>query len=354
MLSKEEIDYYQRQISLSDFGINSQTILKQASILVIGAGGLGCPALQYLAAAGVGTIGIADFDKVSISNLHRQTIYTFSDVGKYKTDCAKKFLQNLNPHINIDTYRTIVSDENILALIEPYDLVLDCTDINFVKYLINDACVHLGKPWIYGSVYKNEGNICFFDNTLSDTTLRCLFPETDDNLPSCSEVGTLGIVPGITGMLMAQQAIHFFTKSQLVLQNELLIFNASDFSISKIKFESSWDGRKQSFLRFSKNAPTYIITPSDLKNKLSQIQLIDVRSYEEREKSSLGGIHIPLDELNERLDEIDTNAEIVVYCAHGIRSKNAVDFLKNEGFRNIKSLEGGLHLWNLEYGNANF
>ncbi len=350
-MKPEELQYYSRQTILSDFGIESQEKLKSSYILMIGAGGLGCPVLQSLAAIGVGNIGIVDFDKISASNLHRQTIYKYEDIGQWKCDKAKQFIQALNPFIEVETFRVIANEETLPALEENYDIVVDCTDNPLSKYLINDICVITGKTLVYGSVFKMEGNVSVFNLNNDSPTLRCLFPENPDEMPDCNRTGILGIITASTGLYMAAEVVKIILSKKDILSGKLLIIKPFEASTQILNFEATDDGRQKSKNRFQTSISDLIISPTALKKLMDSnedFDLIDVRSDEEREICHIGGKLVPLDELEDRLYEIDSNKKTIIYCHHGIRSQNAVDFLRSVGYTNVINLEGGIHLWSIE------
>ncbi|MDX2189717.1 MAG: HesA/MoeB/ThiF family protein [Bacteroidota bacterium] len=349
-----EEQYYSRQILLPEIGIEGQKIINNASVLVIGAGGLGAPVLQYLAASGIGTIGIADFDKVSVSNLHRQTIYSVHDIGKSKIDCAKTFVQNLNPFITVKTYQAIINQDNILSIINDYQVIIDCTDNPISKYLINDACILANKVLIYGSVYKFEGNVSVFNLNDDAPNLRCLFPEQNNDIPDCVRTGVLGMVTGITGMYMANEALKVVLDSDHILSNKLLIFNGLTSETKIFNFETNPYSRKECLDNCNNWQSSETISVHQLKELLdskADIQLLDIRTEKEREICHIGGIFIPLNELEERLHELNPAKRTIVYCHLGIRSQNAVDFLRDFKFTQAQSLHGGIHEWSLQIDN---
>lgn len=250
MLSKEEKSYYSRQIIIPEFGMASQLKLKNAKILVIGAGGLGAPIIQSLAAAGVGQIDIVDYDKLHISNLHRQSIYTYTEIGQDKANLASAFAKRLNPFIQSKPISVKVEKDNILELIAPYELVVDCTDNFEVKYLINDACVFLNKCLVFGSVFRNEGNISVFNLDANAPTLRSLFPIKPINFNNCETAGILGITSSTTALFMANEVVRIITNQSGILSGKLLIYNNIDSSIKTISYKASKKGREASMDTF--------------------------------------------------------------------------------------------------------
>jgi sulfur-carrier protein adenylyltransferase/sulfurtransferase len=232
-----EKEYYSSHSKLPFIGEAGQELLKQSKVLVIGAGGLGCPCMLALAGAGVGTIGIADFDVVSVSNLHRQNLYSLNDEGKKKTIVAKEKLSLYNPFIVIQTHDVLVYQKTVLPLIEGYDIIVDCTDNFLARYLINDACVYLNKPLLYGAIHKSEGHVTVF-NYNGSATLRCLFPKDDnDTTQSCADIGAYNIITGMIGLMMASEAIKIITKNNEVLANTLLSFDALTGNTMKIQYK---------------------------------------------------------------------------------------------------------------------
>jgi adenylyltransferase/sulfurtransferase len=233
----QEKEFYSSHHKLPFIGEAGQGLLKRSKVLVIGAGGLGCPCLLALVGAGVGTIGIADFDVVSVSNLHRQNLYSLNDEGKKKTAVAKEKLSQYNPLISVQTHDVLVYQKTVLSLIEPYDVIIDCTDNFLARYLINDACVYLNKPLVYGAIHRSEGHVTVF-NYEGSATLRCLFSKDDnDTTQSCADIGAYNIITGIIGLLMANEVIKIITKNKEVLANTLLSFDALTGNAMKIQYK---------------------------------------------------------------------------------------------------------------------
>jgi sulfur-carrier protein adenylyltransferase/sulfurtransferase len=250
MMTSEK-EYYSSHSKLPFIGSKGQDCLKQSKVLVIGAGGLGCPCLLALAGAGIGTLGIADFDAVSVSNLHRQSLYTMQDEGKKKTTVARERLSQYNPFISILTHDVLVYEKTVLELLKNYDVIIDCTDNFLARYLINDACVYLGKPLVYGAIHKAEGHVTVF-NYEHSATLRCLFPnDKNDNTQSCADIGAYNIVTGIIGMLMANEAIKIMTGNKEVLANKLLCVDVLTGSTIKLGYEINESNFIKSCNRFS-------------------------------------------------------------------------------------------------------
>ncbi|MFN0050046.1 MAG: ThiF family adenylyltransferase [Cytophagales bacterium] len=350
-MTPQESQYYSRQILLDNFGIQNQEKLNSASILVIGAGGLGCPVLQSLAGMGIGNIGIVDYDKVSLSNLHRQTIYKHENIGEWKCEMALQYLKSLNPFITIDTFRAIADQETLPALVENFDIVVDCTDNPISKYLINDVCVKFNKPLVYGSVFKMEGNVSVFNLNEDSPTLRCLFPENNIEMPDCNRTGILGIITATTGLYMATEVVKIIVENDNVLSGKLLIIKPLENSTEVFSFKTSQNGRAESLKNFQNSNSSLVISPKALQHLMESeaaFDLIDVRTEEEHDLVNIGGKLIPIDELEDRVNEIDHIKKTVVYCHHGIRSQNAADFLRKSGFSNILNMEGGIHAWSME------
>lgn len=343
-LTPEEHNRYSRQILLPEIGLQGQTILKNSSVLIIGMGGLGCPVLQYLSAMGVGKIGIVDFDKVDTSNLHRQIIYTNNDIGLPKVIAAKSRIKQTNPCCNIISIEKKIIKENAVEIISDYDLIIDGTDNFSARYIINDACVILRKPIVFGAIHQFEGQISVF-NYKNGPTYRCLFPEPSQ-LKSCDESGVLGILPGIIGCLMANETIKTLQNFGNILSGKLLIFDSKSL-YSRI-------------ISFSCNPKNKIITEIGLDSSLeneSEIEidsidlsdekylLIDVRDPSEHQIFNIGGINIPLNMLHTEIKKISEISEkiIVFYCKTGFRSKEAVSIAQRIGFTNVCTIKGGIN-----------
>lgn len=346
-LTKAEKQQYTRHLILEEIGLEGQLKLKRAKVLVIGAGGLGCPILQYLSAAGVGSIGIIDNDVVEQSNLQRQILYTHQDIGKNKAESAFKRLQLLNPYIEFDVYKTRLTKDNALDLFEKYDIVIDGTDNFPTKYLINDAAVLVKKPVVFGSIYKFEGQVSVF-NYKNGPTYRCLYPTPSkpSDVPNCSDIGVLGVLPGIIGALQANEVLKIICQIGDVLSEKLLTYNLLTMQQTLFNF------KKNDALQIKALANDYefacglskdnlVITLSALENQVGKYNLLDVREDSERKLYNIGGQHIPLGELANRVHEINKDKDIVVYCKSGVRSKRAIEILKEKGLENtLLQLEG--------------
>lgn len=367
MFSSEELKRYNRHLILPGFGREGQEKLKSARVLVIGAGGLGCPVLQYLAAAGVGTIGIIDFDVVDESNLQRQVLYSVSDIGKSKAETAAHKLIALNPNITVNTHNTRLDKDNALKIFRNYDVVIDGSDNFTTRYLVNDACVMLGLPLVAGSIFKFEGQVSVFN--LSDEkgekgpTYRCLFPEApgQGEVPGCSEIGVLGVLPGLIGTIQANEAIKIIAGIGETLSGTLLIVDALNMQFTSVKVSAVPDNQNITQLEeldltcstpenevYSSSSASEI-SPSDLKEWIAsgkKIQLIDVREPFEHQICSLGGTLIPMNTIQEHVEKISVDLPVVIYCHHGVRSAMVVKFLSEHfGYKNLHNLEGGIHAW---------
>lgn len=366
-LSNNELKRYARHLVLPEVGEEGQKKLKSAKVLLIGAGGLGSPIGLYLAAAGAGTIGIIDFDSVSFSNLQRQVLFSENKVGKPKTAIAKERLLEINSGIEVKTYNEKLTYNNALDIIRDYDVVADGSDNFSAKYLVNDACVLLGKPLVYGSVLRFEGQVSVFIPE-KGPCYRCLFPEPPDggNVLSCEEAGVLGVLPGIIGSIQANEVIKLIIGKGETLAGRLLVLNSLEMKFSEIKFEKNPDcpvcGKNPvikslseelyDFEKCSSSADDNFkseITVDELKKKIENKErffLIDVREPIETRISSIGGELIPLKELPHRINELNKDDEIIIYCRTGHRSHNAVQFLREKaGFKKVRNLQGGINLW---------
>lgn len=347
-LSKEEHKQYNRHIILDEVGLEGQEKLKAAKVLVIGAGGLGCPILSYLTAAGVGTIGIVDHDVVDQSNLQRQVLFTQTDIGSPKVEAAHRRLSALNPFVWFNLYKEELTRLNAIELFSDYDIIVDGSDNFPTRYLVNDAAVISNKPIVFGSIFKFEGQVSVF-NYQNGPTYRCLYPNAPsaDEVPNCSEIGVIGVLPGIIGSLQANEVIKMICGIGDVLSGRLLIFDALSLRQSILKFKKNpeiiIEALETDYDMFCGIEQITEITLTELKKSGSKYQLLDVRTDIEREDENIGGIHIPLQELETRYIEIDTDKPIVVYCKAGMRSAHAIHFLETIGIKNqLINLKGGL------------
>lgn len=351
----EERQLYARHFVLPEFGEDGQKRLKAAKVLVVGAGGLGSPVLLYLAAAGVGHIGIVDDDRVSISNLHRQVLYTHEDVGKLKVAVAKRRLQALNPHIEIATFAERLTVENALSIIEQYDIIADGSDNFATRYLVNDACVLAGKVNVYASIFRFEGQVAVFNLLRKDGSrgahYRDLFPEppAPESVPSCAEGGVLGVLPGIIGSMQANEVIKIAAGVGEPLDGRLLLFDAAQFTtrVLQIARQSSVEVTElEAIGDYCEPINILSISVAELRKWQYEnrvFQLIDVREKEEYATENVGALNLPLSELSDHIDQIKTDQPIVLHCQSGKRSQHAVQLLRDTyGFTELYSLEGGL------------
>jgi sulfur-carrier protein adenylyltransferase/sulfurtransferase len=359
MLSEAEIRRYSRQIKLDSLGINGQERLKQSKVLVVGAGGLGTPVIQYLSAAGIGTLGIIDYDQVSESNLHRQVLFALADVGKPKTEIISKKIKEINPFVNIYLYQEKLGTDNALEIIADFDLIIDGTDNFATRYIINDACLILDKPFIYGAIHKSEGQVTVFnlktESGENGPTYRCLFPEPPEQsaVPNCAEVGVLGILPGIIGSFQANEAIKIITRSGNILNGELLIMDVADMVFRKLKFKRKSDYKNiQKLVDYGmtcENPEIKSISVEELQRLMlkEEIQIIDVREVQEVEICKIEpALHIPLGSIPDHLNNISKDKKVVVYCHYGMRSASAIKYIAKEtGLKNLYNLEGGINEW---------
>jgi molybdopterin/thiamine biosynthesis adenylyltransferase/rhodanese-related sulfurtransferase len=348
MLERDELKQYNRQLILSELGLTGQEKLKTAKVLIVGAGGLGCPVLQYLVAAGVGTIGIVDDDVIDISNLHRQILYGIHDVGKPKAIIAKQKLEQLNPFVVINTYEERLTAENAGKLIANYNLVIDGSDNFTTRYLVNDTCMELGKTLVFGSIFKFEGHISVF-NYNHGPDYRDVFPEApaDDAVPNCDEIGVIGVLPGMIGTYMANEAIKIICGIGEVLSGKFLTLNALDNNVSIFNVTKRKESlAKPASIKTEKSIINYEIGINEMNQWLSEtpdeIYLVDVREEYEFEDFNIGGVNIPLYELKEKVNKLPADKKLVFCCQTGQRSKMAVQLLKNDYGGEMYSLKNGI------------
>ncbi len=375
-LNFEEITRYARHISLPEIGIKGQKKLKTSSVACIGTGGLGSPLLIYLAAAGIGRIGIVDFDVVESSNLQRQIIHTTNSIGLLKTDSAKNHLLKINPYCQVDLFNKQLTSSNALKILRTYDVICDCSDNFPTRYLINDACLILNKPHIYGSISKFEGQVSVFNLTEDSPNYRDLIPTPppQELIPSCSEAGVMGILPGIIGTIQAAEAIKIITNIGYPLDGRLLIFNALKMSFKELKLKSIPENKNIHQLIDYKNFCAEVTVKNELDYDIksisikefkvlhsqssNEIQLIDVRNQDEHNQCSIiGSKLIPLSniESGEAINEIKllgAKKNLYVFCKSGNRSLRALKLLNKFGIRGI-NIEGGIDAWNNEKINNN-
>ena len=372
-LSQDEITRYSRHLIMPEVGMDGQRKLKASSVLCIGAGGLGSPAAMYLAAAGVGRIGIVDFDVVDFSNLQRQLLHGTPDVGRTKLASAKDRLNALNPHVQIDTYETALSSENAMELFAPYDVILDGTDNFPTRYLVNDACVLSGKPNAYGSIFRFEGQASVFA-TKEGPCYRCLYPEPPPPglVPSCAEGGVLGVLPGIIGVIQATESIKLMLGIGEPLIGRFMIYDALKMKFRELKLRKDPEcpvcgthptvtklidyeqfcgihPEPQAAQTSGASVNEWEITPVDLKRRMDAGEnpfILDARGPNEYQINRIpGSTLIPLGELPRRYQELPRDRDIVAHCKMGGRSAKAQDFLKSVGFTKVKNLRGGILEW---------
>ncbi len=367
-LSNDEILRYSRHLIMPEVGMDGQTRLKAAKVLCIGAGGLGSPLALYLAAAGVGTLGVVDFDVVDFTNLQRQIIHSTADVGRKKLDSAAEKVKAINPYVEVRPFETKLTSANALDIFRQFDIVVDGTDNFPTRYLVNDACVLTGKPNVYGSIFRFEGQVSVFA-TEEGPCYRCLYPEPPPPglVPSCAEGGVLGILPGLVGIMQATEAIKLILGKGEPLIGRLLLVDALGMRFRELKLRKNPDcpvcGQHRSITQLidynefcgirgeekpaaQSNLPE--ITVEELKRRQDageDIFVLDVREPHEYQICNLGGYLIPLGELPKRVHELDTSREIVAHCKMGGRSAKAVDFLRQAGFTKVKNLKGGILAW---------
>ncbi len=344
---------YSRHIILSDIGLEGQEKVSNTKVLVIGAGGLGCPVLQYLVAAGVGTIGIVDFDIVEESNLQRQILFGTSSLGENKAIAAKKRLQDLNPNVSLITYPEALTPKNALYLFKDYDIIVDGSDNFDTRYLVNDAAVICNKPFVYGAIYKFEGQVSVF-NYKDGPTYRCLFPNppSEGSVPNCSEIGVLGVLPGIIGAMQANEVLKMILGFKSVLSGKLYCYDAKTtnsytLKVNKIpseieKVHNNKDAFEDQKFNIACNHSEDEIHAEKLLT-MDNIMFIDVRETHEQPQLTLENcIQIPLGMLENRIDDIDKSNTNIVVCQSGIRSLKAVTILKEHNIHNCYSLKNGI------------
>src|SRR5689334_10119359 len=366
-LTNDEILRYSRHLIMPEVGMEGQQKLKAARVLCIGAGGLGSPLALYLAAAGVGTLGIVDFDVVDYTNLQRQIIHSTADVGRKKLESAAEKLKAINPFLNLRTFDTRLSSANALDLFRDFDIIADGTDNFPTRYLVNDACVLTGKPNVYGSIFRFEGQASVFA-TEEGPCYRCLYPEPPPPglVPSCAEGGVLGILPGLVGVIQATETIKLILGAGDPLIGRLLLVDALGMKFRELKLRKNPDcpvcGTHPTVTKLidynefcgirGEEAPAEVTTSEmqveELKKRLDRgddLFVLDVREPHEYQICNLGGHLIPLGDLPKRVNELDSSQEIVAHCRSGVRSAKAVDFLRQAGFKKVHNLAGGILAW---------
>lgn len=369
-LSNEEIGRYSRHLIMPEVALEGQKKLKQAKVLTIGTGGLGSPLALYLAAAGVGTIGIVDFDVVDESNLQRQILHGTSDVGRPKVESARDRLEDINPNVNIVVHEEALTSENALEILKDYDVIVDGTDNFPTRYLVNDACVLLGKPNVYGSIFRFEGQASVFWAE-EGPCYRCLYPEPPPPglVPSCAEGGVLGILPGAIGTIQATETVKLILGIGEPLVGRLMLYDALGMSFREMKLRKDpscpvcgenptvtelidyqeFCGIPQAAAAEQENKVPEI-TVQELKAKMENggINVLDVREPYEYEISNIGAPLIPLNELPQRYEELDREQPLAIHCRSGARSANAVKLLQERGFDKVYNVEGGILAWSEE------
>ncbi len=363
MLSFSEKNRYQKHLLLPQIGLEGQLKLKNAKVLVVGAGGLGCPVLLYLSAAGVGKIGILDADVVDITNLQRQVLYKIEDIGSPKASTAALHLAKMNDTIEYEAVKQNLRPENVETFIKNYDIIVDCTDNFTARYLINDYCVKLNKPSVYGAIHQFEGQVSVFnfkdDNGNLGPTYRCLFPEqpSDLEIPNCATIGVLGVLPGILGMYQANEVIKMITGIGTILNGQLLMIDLLENTFQKIKVKRKKNAEELIFPAGEKKPYSVgnqefkqVITVQELFeriNKGEDIFILDVRNLNEYETCRIqGSVLIPMSNIPTNLKHIPKNKTVVVYCHHGFRSASVIEYLsQNHGFTNLQNLTGGINAW---------
>lgn len=380
-LTKEQVKRYSRHLIMPEVGVEGQEKLINSSVLCIGAGGLGSPLALYLAAAGVGHLGVLDFDVVDFSNLQRQIIHSEKTVGELKVESAKKRILELNSDIKVTTYNEMLTSENAMEIIKDYDVIVDGTDNFATRYLVNDSCVLLGKPNVYGSIFRFEGQVSVFD-AKKGPCYRCLYPEPPPPgmVPSCAEGGVLGILPGIIGTLQAAEAVKLIIEKGNPLIGRLLFLDVLEMQPREMKLRKDPNcpicgenatikelidyeefcgigrgelGQEETTKREESEEDVLEINIDqfkEIRDNGNNVVVLDVREYHEYDICNIeGSVLIPLGEIADRIDELNEDDEIIVHCHHGGRSMKATQFLKDKGFKNVKNLAGGIDAWAEKY-----
>jgi sulfur-carrier protein adenylyltransferase/sulfurtransferase len=372
-LSNDEIRRYSRHLILPEVGLSGQKKICSTSVLCIGAGGLGSPIAMYLAAAGVRKLGLVDFDTVDFSNLQRQIIHGTADVGRPKTESARETIQRINPNVEVVVHETRLTSENALDIVRAYDIVVDGTDNFPTRYLTNDACVLLKKVNVYGSIFRFEGQASVFAPSLGGPCYRCLYPEPPPPgmVPSCAEGGVLGVLPGIIGTIQATEILKLALGKGSSLVGRLLLFNALDMKFRELKLrrdpecplcgEHPTITRLIDYEQFCGIVPEPAIagahpdevTVQEMKRAMDQpdlgIRIIDVREPDEYQIARIDGVPLhPLSTLQNRFTDLDPNQQYYIHCKAGVRSMKALQFLREQGFKYLKSVKGGITAWSDE------
>lgn len=380
-LTNEQVKRYSRHLIMPEVGVEGQEKLINSSVLCIGAGGLGSPLALYLAAAGVGHLGVLDFDVVDFSNLQRQIIHSEKTIGELKVESAKKRILELNSDIEVTTYNEMLTSENAMEIIKDYDVIVDGTDNFATRYLVNDSCVLLGKPNVYGSIFRFEGQVSVFD-AKKGPCYRCLYPEPPPPgmVPSCAEGGVLGILPGIIGTLQAAETVKLIIEKGNPLIGRLLFLDVLEMQPREMKLRKDPNcpicgenatikelidyeefcgigrgelGQEETTKREESEEDAMEITIDqfkEMRDNGNNVVVLDVREYHEYDICNIeGSVLIPLGEIADRIDELNEDDEIIVHCHHGGRSMKATQFLKDKGFKNVKNLAGGIDAWAEKY-----
>jgi molybdopterin/thiamine biosynthesis adenylyltransferase/rhodanese-related sulfurtransferase len=363
-----ELQRYARHLALEEFGMEGQLKIRNKSVAVVGAGGLGSPVLLYLAAAGVGQIGIIEQDVIELSNLQRQVLFATEQIGQLKAEAAAGRIQQLNPHVQTTVFAKRLDSTNALSILEPFDLVIDATDNFPTRYLVNDACCLLEKPLVYGSIHRFEGQVSVFNYRRSDGSrgpnYRDLFPTPPPpaQVPNCAEAGVLGVLPGIIGSMQASEALQILSERGPALDGKLFIFDALDFRTQTMKIPKNPDIQIEHLIDYdvfcgniqSQPIMQHVkeITAQELKalqDGKTDLQLIDVREAYEREIGHIGGEHIPMGTIPNQINTIERDKQVVVYCRSGKRSADIIRYLQEQHqFGNLLNLAGGILAWSDE------
>jgi sulfur-carrier protein adenylyltransferase/sulfurtransferase len=376
-LNNDEIRRYSRHLILPEVGLAGQKKICSSSVVCIGAGGLGSPIAMYLAAAGIGKIGLVDFDTVDFSNLQRQIIHGTDDVGRSKCESAKETIHRINPNVKVILHNTAINSGNALDILAPYDIVVDGTDNFPTRYLTNDACVLLKKPNVYGSIFRFEGQASVFAPHLNGPCYRCLYPEPPPPglVPSCAEGGVLGVLPGIIGCIQAAEILKLALGKGSSLIGRLLLFNALEMKFRELRLRRDPQcplcgdhptiTKLIDYQQFCGIVPEPAapmsnpdeVTVQEMKRALDDpklgIKVIDVREPDEHQIASVNGVPLfPLSVLPQRFTELDPNQQVYIHCKSGIRSMKALHFLRGQGFKYLKSVKGGISAWSDEIDHA--
>ncbi|KHJ39402.1 putative adenylyltransferase/sulfurtransferase MoeZ [Pedobacter glucosidilyticus] len=354
-MNLEKNKRYNRQTILPEIGLIGQQKLLDAKVLVIGAGGLGCPVLQVLAAAGVGTLGVVDGDIVDETNLHRQLLYTIADCGKNKVDAAANAISKINPEVIVKTYPSFVNESNIANITKDYDILVDCTDILSTRYLINDISVLTNKPMVYASIYKFEGQISVF-NYLNGPSYRCLFPEKEsDSIPNCISTGVLGVLPNTLGILQATEVIKIILEIGSVIAGKLLVYNALNLSFNEISFTKN-EKQIQIGIEKAKQLESFNKESKEIDKEAflelcakENYTIIDLREAHETPKLNYGSVlNVSFLKIEDFQKNLSKNQPIVLFCQSGIRSKKALQLFLEKGFINTYHLQNGIQSLHLD------